>query len=102
MNKQQIWNIGYFIAAFLLLVLFQNMWTTYQNVEPIPYSEFLKLSNEGQIVEVTVTNEQITGKLKQPINGRQYFVTNRVDPTLADELAKKGVTVSGTVQNTFL
>ena len=63
MNKQQIWNIGYFVAAFLLLMLFQNMWTTYQTVEPIPYSEFLKLSNEGQIVEVTVNNEQITGKL---------------------------------------
>ncbi len=102
MNKQQLWNIGYFVAAFLLLMLFQNLWTTYQTVEPIPYSEFLRLVNEGQIVEVTVHQEQITGRLKQAINGRQQFVTNRVEPALAEELAKRGVTVTGTVQNTFL
>ena len=102
MNKQHQWNIAYFIAALLLLVLFQNLWTTYRTVEPIPYSEFLKLLNEGQVVEVTVHQEQITGRLKQPINGRQLFVTNRVDPELAQQLANKGVTVTGTVENTFL
>jgi len=102
LNKQHQWNIAYFIAALLLLVLFQNLWTTYRTVEPIPYSEFLKLLNEGQVVEVTVHQEQITGRLKQPINGRQLFVTNRVDPELAQQLANKGVTVTGTVENTFL
>lgn len=102
MNKQHQWNIAYFIAALLLLVLFQNLWTTYKTVEPIPYSEFLKLLDEGQVVEVTVHQEQITGRLKEPINGRQLFVTNRVDPELAQQLTNRGVTVTGTVENTFL
>ena len=102
MNKQHQWNIAYFIAALLLLLLFQNLWTTYKTVEPIPYSEFLKLLDEGQIVEVTVHQEQITGRLKEPINGRQLFVTNRVDPQLAQQLASRGVTVTGTVDDTFL
>ena len=96
MNKQQQWNIWYVIGAFMLLMLFQSVWTTYRTVEPIPYSDFLKFLNEGRIVEVTVHQEQITGRLKEPINGRQYFVTNRVDPALAEQIGKSGVTFTGT------
>src|SRR5690606_38795782 len=33
---------------------------------------------------------------------RQLFVTNRVDPQLAQQLASRGVTVTGTVDDTFL
>ena len=102
MNKQQQWNIWYVIGAFLLLMLFQSVWTTYRTVEPIPYSDFVKFLNEGRIVDVTVHQEQITGRLKEPINGRQFFVTNRVDPALAEQIAKSGVTFTGTVENTFL
>jgi len=102
MNKQQQWNIWYFIGAFFLLMMFQSVWTTWRTVEPIPYSDFLKFLDEGRIVEVVVSQEQITGRLKEPINGRQHFVTNRVDPELADRIAKTGVEFTGTVQNTFL
>jgi cell division protease FtsH len=102
MNKQQLWNIWYIIGAFLLLMLFQSLWTTYRTVEPIPYSDFVKFLNEGRIVEVTVHQDQITGRLKEPINGRQYFVTNRVDPALAEQIGKSGVTVTGAAENTFL
>jgi cell division protease FtsH len=60
------------------------------------------LLNEGRIVEVTVDQEKIKGRLKEPINGRQLFVTNRVDPGLAEQLTKSGVTFTGTGQNTFI
>src|SRR5258706_1737645 len=102
MNKAHQWNIWYVIGAFLLLMLFQSLWTTYRTVEAIPYSEFLKFLNEGKITEVTVHQEQITGRLKEPINGRPFFVTNRVDPALAEQIVKTGVTFTGTVENTFL
>jgi cell division protease FtsH len=102
MNKQQQWNIWYFIAAFFLLMGFQSIWTTWRTVEVIPYSRFLKLLDEKQIVELTIHQEQITGKLKEPINGRQLFVTNRVDPALAEQIEKSGATFTGTVQHTFL
>jgi cell division protease FtsH len=102
MNKQQQWNIWYFAGAFLLLMLFQSLWTTYRTVEPIPYSDFVKFLNEGRIVDITVHQEQITGRLKEPINGRQFFVTNRVDPALAEQIGKSGVKFTGTVENTFL
>ena len=102
MEKKHQWNIWYFVAAFFLLILFQSVWTAWRTVEPLPYSEFLKLLNDGRIVEVTVGQEQITGKLKEPINGRQYFVTNRVEPALAEQIEKSGVKFTGTVENTFL
>jgi cell division protease FtsH len=102
MNKQQQWNIWYFVGALLLLMLFQSVWTTYRTVEPIPYSDFVKFLNEGRIVDVTVHQERITGRLKEPINGRELFVTNRVDPALAEQIGKSGVKFTGTVENTFL
>jgi len=102
MNKQNQWNILYIIGAFLLVMLFQSLWTTYRTVEPIPYSEFLRLLNDKQITDLTVNQQQITGRLKEPINGRQLFVTNRVDPALAEQIENSGVTFTGTVENTFL
>jgi cell division protease FtsH len=102
MNKQHQWNIWYFIGALLLLTLFQSIWTTWRTVEPIPYSEFLKLLDQKQIIELTVSQEQITGRLKEPINGRQFFVTNRVEPALAEQIEKSGAKFTGSVENTFL
>lgn len=102
MNKQHQWNIWYFIGAFFLLMLFQNIWTAWRTIEPIPYSQFLTLLNDGKIVEATVNRDQITGRLKEPLNGRSLFVTNRVDPALAEQLAKPGITFTGTPENTFL
>src|SRR4249920_759788 len=102
MNKQHQWNIWYFVGAFFLLMLFQSVWTTWRTVELIPYSQFLTLLNEGKIVEATVHQEQITGRLKEPIHDREFFVTNRVEPALAEQLGKSGASFTGTVQNTFL
>ena len=102
MNKQQQWNIWYVVATFLLLMLFQNWWTASRSIEAIPYSDFLVLLDEGRIAELTVQQEQITGRFKEPIGGKNYFVTNRVDPALAEQIRDSGATFTGTVQNTFL
>ncbi|QPC43959.1 ATP-dependent metallopeptidase FtsH/Yme1/Tma family protein [Kaustia mangrovi] len=102
MNKQHQYNIWYFLIAMGAILLFQSWWTAYKTVEPIPYSQFLSLLNKGQIVEATVEPEQITGKLKDPINNRDFFVTNRVEDNVADKLEKAGVKFTGTVQNTWL
>jgi cell division protease FtsH len=102
MNKQHQWNIWYFIGAFFLLMIFQSFWTQWRTVESIPYSDFLKYLNDGRIVEAVVHQEQITGQLKEPINGRNFFVTNRVDPALAEQMAKSGATFTGKPENTLL
>jgi cell division protease FtsH len=100
-NKQQQWNILYFIGAFALVMMFESLFTTWRTVETIPYSQFLTLLSEKKIETVTVHQEQITGRLKEPINGRQLFATNRVEPALAEQITKSGATVTGTVENSF-
>jgi len=67
-------------------MIFEGVWTTWRTVESIPYSDFLKFLDQGRIVEAVVSQEQITGRLKESVNGRQYFITNRVDPALADRI----------------
>ena len=102
MNKQHQWNSWYFFVAVLAILLFQDWWTTSRNVEVIPYSEFLTLLNDGRIAELTVEQEQIRGRFKDLANRKPFFITNRVDPALAEQIQDSGAIFTGTVQNTFL
>ena len=96
-------TIWYVVIAIALFFVFQFLWTSYTQVETIPYSEFETLLDQGKISEVAVGENAIQGKLKQPTaSGRSYFVTIRVDPTFADRLAKKGVTITGLSSNSWL
>ena len=78
-------------------------WIETQQVETIPYSEFEALVDAGKVQDVRVTQKYITGTLREPLpEGRSRFVTTRVEPALAERLAKRGVRVTGAVENTFL
>ena len=96
MDKQQQWNLWYFLLAFSLLLLFQNWWSARSAVEPIPYSEFMRLLKEDQLSELRIDQQQISGRLKEPINNRHQFSTVRVEPDLAAALAESGTSFSGT------
>lgn len=101
MNKKHQYNTGYFLLAFLLLSAFQ-IWIAYQPVAQLSYSEFQAQLAEGKIAEVIVTENRIEGRFLNPQDGRERFVTNRVDPDFARELDKYGVKYSGDRENTFL
>ncbi len=96
MEKHQQWNIWFFLVAFSLLLLFQGWWAERNAVEPIPYSEFMRLLKQDKLSELRIEQQQITGKLKDPINNRHQFSTIRVEPDLAEALAQSEVTFSGT------
>ena len=38
MEKKDQWNIGYWIVAFMLLLMLQNYWQAAKTVEPVPYA----------------------------------------------------------------
>ncbi len=101
MQKKTQLNFWYVAIAIALLLIFQSWWASYRAVERIPYSEFQSLLDKGEIVEVTVRETTLQGKLKTPRNGREYFVTQRVDPQFAQELAAKHVTFTGGTESTF-
>ncbi len=103
MEKKTQFNIGYVFIALLVILLFQSWWAATQQVQPLPYSEFEQLLESGQVQEVYIRQNTIEGKLKQPLaDGRQRFVTTRVDPALADRLGKYDVKFTGVLESTFL
>ena len=102
MDKKFQWNAWYFLLAFSLLLVFQGWWSERRAVEPIAYSEFLRLLDAGKLTELRIDQQKISGKLLDPINNRSHFVTNRVDPQLAEALARSGVQFAAVKQNTAL
>ena len=94
-RKRQI-MIWYTIAAVVGVLLFQQFWSSYSQIQTIAYSEFERLLDEGKIAEVTVGTDAVQGSLKEPLpSGKREFFAIRVDPQLGDKLAKHGVVVKG-------
>jgi cell division protease FtsH len=102
MNRQTQFHIGYWVVALFGILLLQYSYTITQRIEVVPYNQFHQLLHDGKIEKVAVSNRFIEGTLKEPLpNGKKQFVTTRVDPDLAGELQKSGVTYSGQLENTF-
>jgi cell division protease FtsH len=102
MNPKAQFNIGYWIAAFFALALFQYFYAATDQVSRIPYSEFETLLEQGRIAEVAVSDRFIQGRFTEAVNGSTGFVTTRVEPDLARALREHGVEVSGRIESTFL
>ncbi|MBB2801667.1 UNVERIFIED_ORG: cell division protease FtsH [Rhizobium etli] len=102
MNKKTQFNIGYWIAAFFILMAIQYFFATATQVARIPYSQFEADLRAGKIAEVAVSDRFIQGRYKQPQNDNAYFVTTRVEPDLAQQLQEYGVVVAGQIESTFL
>jgi len=102
MKNNHPWNLSYFLIAFVVLALVQFLFAERHAVQSIPYSQFLQLVNEQKVSDLRVEKDQISGKLRDPIDGRELFTTVRVDSTLATDLVHSGVTFSGVNENTLL
>jgi cell division protease FtsH len=101
-RKRQI-IIWYIIAAFIGVLLLQYFWSSYSQVETIPYSEFEQFLDQGKVAEVTVGADSVQGSLKEPLpSGKRDFFAVRVDPQLADKLAARGVVVKGAPSSSLL
>lgn len=103
MDKKHQINLWYAFIAMMLVLMFQSWWTAYKTVEAIPYSQFEQYLKDKKIEEISVKENTIEGKFKEPLkDGKQYFVTTRVDIPLAEELTKYDVKFTGVVQSTFI
>jgi cell division protease FtsH len=102
MDKKQQFNLWYLALALGAILFIQGWWQAYRTVEPLDYSQFQELLKKGEISEVQVSQNTIEGKFKTPQNGKSYFTTTRVDPTIANDLAQYNVKFSGQVSNGFL
>ncbi|WLI14802.1 MULTISPECIES: ATP-dependent zinc metalloprotease FtsH [Pseudomonas] len=102
MKKNDQWNLSYLAIAFIVMGLMQVFFVERQAVQPLPYSQFMQLLNEQKVSDLQIDKDRISGKLVEPIDGRERFSTVRVDPGLATELSQSGVGFTGTNQNTFM
>src|SRR5271167_1055826 len=104
MGKKEQIHFWYVIAAVLLMLFIQSLYLQSTKLTPIPYSRFETLLDENKIKEVSITQNQIQGTLKEAEpDGLKDFVTTRVQPPeLADSLNKHGVTYSGVVESHWI
>jgi cell division protease FtsH len=101
MEKRTKFNIGYVVAAVFLVLMIQSWWQTARETELIPYSEFLRNVENGTVTDITISDQYVRGSFKEAQDGKTQFVTARVDPATAQELAKYDVQFTGVVENTF-
>ena len=96
MEKKTQINIVYGVIAVFAILLLQSFWQQSQQVEVIPYSEFQQFLDEGKVSEIVVTERHIRGTFKTALpDGKTTFTTTRVEPDLAEKLAKYGIKVVG-------
>jgi len=102
-EKQYKYHLWYVVAAFIGVLLIQALWSQSQKTQEITYSEFQDKLKAGQVQEVVVGPNIISGTLKPTAGGEtQRFITNRVDPGLAGELAQYHVRYGGAFESTLL
>jgi len=102
-EKKSRLNILYFVAAAILIMLIQQMWISFRQVETVPYSRFMELLEDGRLRSVAVSDEHIRGVLAEPLpDGRTMIHTVRVDPSFAEDLSAYGVEFTGQIESRFL
>ena len=103
MERREIhFNVWYLIIAIIGVLWLREAWVTARQVQPIPYSQFQQQLKDGRIKEIAVSRDTIQGSYKEPTaDGRERFITARVDPDLAKDLAQYDVKYTGAIENTF-
>jgi cell division protease FtsH len=95
-------NFGYLVIAMMAVLLIQS-WIAGRSIANLPYSEFQSLLEEKKIAEVVVRDNTIQGKFTEPrSDGKELFVTNRVDPGFAAQLEQHGVKFAGAQDSNWL
>jgi cell division protease FtsH len=105
MEKHHKFSIWYVLIAIWIVLILQNVISQTFRVQHIPYSEFVKVLQGGRVVEVTITQDLIQGKMKLSQDGQEVekaFTTVRVDPNLSQLLEKYNITFKGVVESNFL
>ncbi|MGH7074220.1 MAG: ATP-dependent metallopeptidase FtsH/Yme1/Tma family protein, partial [Stellaceae bacterium] len=103
MKSRTQFHVWYIVAAVIAILALQYFMSGKSKVQSEPYSQFQTDLKAGKFKNVSVANHYIYATLKQPLkNGAKQIVVNRVDPTVATELSKYGVTYSGTRTSTVV
>jgi cell division protease FtsH len=95
-------NVVFAMLAVFAIMLLQSVWSRVESVVAIPYSQFQTLLEQEKVEDIQVSAREIRGTLKEPIEGKKQFATNRIEPELAAQLGKHGVKYTGQPESTLL
>jgi cell division protease FtsH len=102
MEKHHKFSMWYVILGIWGVLLLHNLMFSAMAVKTLPYSEFLKLLEQGKVSEVAVSANQIQGRLVDGVEGGgQLFRTVRVDPEVSRMLEQYNVIFKGEIESTF-
>jgi cell division protease FtsH len=96
--------VWYVLGVLVRLALAQAFFLQLQSGDTIPYSEFKRLVREGQVQEVTLSDDRVRGVLKTTGSERpKAFTAIRVtDDRLAQELEEHNVKFAGEVSSRWI
>src|SRR5215218_8930940 len=97
-------TMWYVMGLLLLLALGQAFFYSVQSGVTLSYSEFRKAVREGQVTELTLSDDRIRGALKPAADGKaRPFTTVRVeDPKLVEDLEASGVKYTGELTSRWI
>jgi cell division protease FtsH len=105
MQKKNRSKLLIVIGSIWLASMLLNSLSSNAVMKTIPYSEFLRLANEGKVSDVAVTENLIQGTMftenSDSVQGER-FQTVRVDSAVSEVLDKNGIEYSGKIQSNFL
>ena len=101
MPETRHFNVGFILFAFFFIIGLQ-FWMADRSIATLSYDTFLSDLHDKRLTDVTVTETQIRGSFASPVDGKTYFVTQRVDPDIARTLTDAGVSFTGASDQTWL
>src|SRR5215207_6819554 len=103
LKKETKYHAWYWVAAVVVVMVIQGIFSAYTQIAQIPYSDFQDDLKAGKISELRVSGNYIQGRYKEPDpKGRTEFITTRVDPEIAQQLEKYNVKFAGAIESTLL
>ncbi len=103
MDRSTWLNAIYALLALLAVLWLQSLWQSAVQVENVAYSEFERRLAAGDIEEVTVTDGEIRGRLRdRGSGGSTEIVATLVEPELAERLSPYDVPYRREVRGTLL
>jgi cell division protease FtsH len=100
--KKAHFTIWYFVIAFLIILLVQNYIVTRKTEDVIPYSEFKESLRTGNIKDLTITQESISGERETEKGLRRFQAVRVEDSDLVKDLEANHVKFTGKVDSKWL
>ena len=103
-KKKNSWGFLFWVALFVILLVFMQNSSKKSNIENIPYSQFKQSVKEGKILNAVVSADLIEGEFTDKEGNTKKFKTIPLeDPKLVEDMEKNKVqSFSGKAQNGWL